>query len=285
MNKKTIAPAGKNEVHPCFYREAAGTYGRLHLPVAPRCNIKCRYCDRRIGCVNENRPGVTLRIFSPQAALAYARKILTRDKRIKVIGISGPGEPLANRETLETLRLVHREFPGHVKCLSTNGLELPEKIPELKAAGLNNVTVTVNTTAPATGAKIYAYVKRGGKIYRGEEAARLLWERQREGIVLAVAAGLRVKVNTIFIPGINEEELPSLAKTLARLGVHLMNLVPLIPLADFSRLRPPGAGELQKMRARLRVALPQMDWCRQCRADAAGLLIEEEEEAGQKCSL
>ena len=263
--------------HPCFNRAAVGHYGRVHLPVAPKCNIKCRYCDRRYGCVNENRPGVTYQILSPGDATSYARGILTGDKRIRVIGIAGPGEPLANEETIETLRMVHREFPDHIKCLSTNGLALPDKVAELKEVGLNNLTVTVNTVDPRIGSKIYDYVKFRGEVYRGEEAAQLLWDRQREGISRAVDAGFRMKINTILIPGINEEGLADLAQTISRMGIHLMNLIPLIPLSDFSHLRAPSRDELNNARAQLRDFLPQMDWCRQCRADAVGLLTDKDE--------
>jgi Molybdenum cofactor biosynthesis enzyme len=263
------------KLHPCFDRAAVERFGRLHLPVAPRCNIKCHYCDRRYGCVNGNRPSITYQILKPDVALSYAKKILVQDKRIRAIGIAGPGDPLANKKTIETLRLIQQEFPNYIKCLCTNGLALPEKVAELKEAGLNNITITVNTTDSLIGAKIYAYVMWKGKAYRGEAAARLLWNRQKEGIVKAIDCGLRVKVNTIFIPGINEKGLVDLARTVSRLGVPLMNLVPLIPLADFSHLRAPTRDELRKMRTQLQVFLPQMDWCRQCRADAVGLLDEE----------
>ncbi|MEQ2789490.1 nitrogen fixation protein NifB, partial [Flavonifractor plautii] len=45
--------------HPCLSVQAHFRYGRIHLPVAPRCNIRCGYCDRRYDCANESRPGVT----------------------------------------------------------------------------------------------------------------------------------------------------------------------------------------------------------------------------------
>jgi nitrogen fixation protein NifB len=205
-------------------------------------------------------------------ALLRARKMLERDGSIRAIGIAGPGDPLANEETMTTLRLVGREFPDYIKCLCTNGLALPEKAAELKEAGLNNLTVTVNAVDPRVGAKIYAHVIREKRIYRGEEAAALLWSRQKEGIERAVDCGLRVKVNTILIPGINDEGLAHLALAVSRLGVSLMNLVPLIPRGDFCHIHPPSGKMLRALRVRLQEFLPQMGWCRQCRADAAGLL-------------
>ncbi|HEX2769821.1 MAG TPA: nitrogen fixation protein NifB, partial [Geobacteraceae bacterium] len=59
---------GNIQGHPCF----GGNHhknGRIHLAVAPKCNIKCGYCTRRHDCANESRPGVTSRILTPQEAL------------------------------------------------------------------------------------------------------------------------------------------------------------------------------------------------------------------------
>ncbi|MCP2238971.1 hypothetical protein [Thermoanaerobacterium thermosaccharolyticum] len=62
--------------HPCFNPDAALYHGRIHLPVAPKCNIKCKYCDRKTGCVNENRPGVTTKVMDPYEAILYAKKMV-----------------------------------------------------------------------------------------------------------------------------------------------------------------------------------------------------------------
>ncbi|MFW5693191.1 MAG: hypothetical protein ACOCWL_03150, partial [Thermoguttaceae bacterium] len=57
--------------HPCFHADGRRRFGRIHLPVAPKCNLQCNFCDRRFDCVNESRPGVTSVILSPPQALAY----------------------------------------------------------------------------------------------------------------------------------------------------------------------------------------------------------------------
>ena len=75
--------------HPCFSMEAAHRFARLHLPVAPRCNIKCLYCNRKFDCVNESRPGVTSSVLSPTQAIAYLEKVLEAEPRITVAGIAG----------------------------------------------------------------------------------------------------------------------------------------------------------------------------------------------------
>ena len=42
--------------HPCFNKKSHRRFGRVHLPVAPRCNIQCKFCNRQFDCVNESRP-------------------------------------------------------------------------------------------------------------------------------------------------------------------------------------------------------------------------------------
>jgi len=51
--------------HPCFNKKASASYGRVHLPVAPHCNIQCNFCNRIYDCANENRPGVTAKVQTP----------------------------------------------------------------------------------------------------------------------------------------------------------------------------------------------------------------------------
>src|SRR5271169_1511883 len=110
------------KTHPCFTEEAHHKFGRIHLPVAPACNIQCRYCIRKYDCANESRPGITSRVMDPSEALERVRAVVERNGNISVIGIAGPGDPLANDATFETMHAIHKEFPGLTLCVSTNGL-------------------------------------------------------------------------------------------------------------------------------------------------------------------
>ena len=111
--------------HPCFNAEVKGECGRLHLPVAPKCNILCNYCNRKFDCVNESRPGVSSALLSPHQAVSYMEQVLAKEPRITVAGIAGPGDPFANpRETMKTIRLVRERFPEILLCLASNGLGL-----------------------------------------------------------------------------------------------------------------------------------------------------------------
>jgi nitrogen fixation protein NifB len=62
--------------HPCFSKEAHHKFGRIHLPVAPACNIQCRYCIREYDCANESRPGITSRVLKPHEALERVEAVL-----------------------------------------------------------------------------------------------------------------------------------------------------------------------------------------------------------------
>ena len=264
--------------HPCF----GGNHhknGRIHLAVAPRCNIKCGYCTRKHDCVNESRPGVTSRIYKPLEALEKVREVMASDTLgpvIKVVGIAGPGDPLANEETFETFRLVGREFPQLIKCLSTNGLLLPERISELEEIDLQSLTVTINALDPEVAGKIYSFILYHGKTYTGVEAGRIIIANQLEGVRRAVEYGMTVKINTVLIPGVNEDQIPLIAEKIKELGAFVMNVMPLIPQADFADLEPPTPEHLDNIRTANEKIIGQFKHCRQCRADAVGLIGQDE---------
>lgn len=263
--------------HPCFNENAKGVCGRVHLPVAPRCNIKCNYCDRRYDCVNESRPGVASALLSPAQALHYVGRVLDRDPRITVIGIAGPGDPFANGETLETMRRIRSRYPEMLLCVSTNGFGLLPVVDEIAEIGVSHVTVTVNAVDPEIGRAIYDHVRDGKVIYRGLKAAELLLERQRAGIAALKARGILVKVNTVVIPGVNDRHVAAVAEEMAGLRVDLQNCMALAPNAGtpFEGLPEPDRERMAEVRTQAGRFLPQMKHCRRCRADAVGLLAED----------
>lgn len=264
--------------HPCFNAEVKGECGRIHLPVAPRCNIKCNYCNRKYDCVNESRPGVASGVLSPVQAVAYLEEVLAKEPRISVVGIAGPGDPFANAaETIETLRLVREKFPHLLICLATNGLGLPPHLDELAAIGVSHVTLTVNAVDPAIGQKIFAWVRDGKIIYRGVKAAELLLQRQLESIRGLKKRGIVVKVNFIVIPGVNDHHVEEVARAMKELGVDLLNCMPMFPNAGtaFENIPEPDQEMLDRVREIGERHLPQMRHCTRCRADAVGLLGED----------
>lgn len=266
----------KNKIqgHPCF----GGNHhknGRMHLAVAPACNIKCGYCTRKHDCANESRPGVTSRLLTPAEALEKVREVMASPvvgPIIKVIGIAGPGDPLANEETFQTFELVKREFPQLMLCMSTNGLLLPESIDRLHELGLHSLTVTINAVDARVGARIYRHVTYHGRSYSGAEGAAILIANQFEGLKRAAELGMTIKVNTVLIPGINEDQIPLIAARVKELGAFVMNIMPLIPQADLAHIQRPSEEHLAQVRKANESIIGQFSHCKQCRADAIGLI-------------
>ena len=110
-------------------------------------------------------------------------------------------------------------------CLSTNGLALPAHAAELAELGVTHVTVTVTAVDPKIGSRIYAWVRDGKVIHRGEDAARLLLERQIEGIKILKKHGVIVKSNTIVVPGVNDQHVIEVSKLLSSLDVDIQNIM------------------------------------------------------------
>ncbi|MFI3292318.1 MAG: radical SAM protein [Rikenellaceae bacterium] len=261
--------------HPCFDAEAKHTHARVHLPVAPKCNIQCNYCNRKYDCVSESRPGVTSTVLSPKQSVGYLEELDSRLPNLSVIGIAGPGDPFANpEETLETMRLAHERFPEKIFCLSTNGLGLEPYIDQVAELNVSHVTITINSLDPVVLAKIYKWVRDGKHIYRGEEGGKRLLEKQLACIPKLKAKGITVKINSIIIPGINEDGIKEVARVCAQLGADVINCIPLIPVADtaFEDLENPDPKMVFRVRTLVSEHLTLMSHCARCRADAAGLL-------------
>ena len=258
--------------HPCFSQDAKHLFGRCHVAVAPKCNIQCNYCVRDFDCVNESRPGVASEILSPKEALLRIDEVVSKMKHIRVVGIAGPGDPLANEETFETLKAVHEKYPETILCISTNGLLLPDKLDELESYNVKNITVTLNAIDVAVGEKIYSFVEYENKRYTGREAAELLLHQQMKGIEDAVKRGMLVKINTVYIPGVNDFHIPEIAKKVGAVGVFNFNIIPLIPQYKFKDIVPPTPQEKARMHELCAPYVRQMRHCQRCRADAVGLL-------------
>jgi nitrogen fixation protein NifB len=259
-----------SKTHPCLNGDAHGKYGRIHLPVSPTCNIQCNFCKRDCNS-NEDRPGVANGILSPKDAVSTIKKALELCPEITVVGIAGPGDTLATPNAIETFKLVNEAYPELIKCISTNGLLLYRYAQELYDVGVRTLTVTVNAVDPYIQSQINAHVILDGKIYYGEEAARLLIENQLKGIEAISKLGVIVKVNSVLIPGINDDHIESIAQTVKKAGATLYNIIPLIPQHDLSHIPAPNCEQLDSARVAAEKHLEVFRHCKHCRADACGI--------------
>ncbi|MDR3233292.1 MAG: nitrogenase cofactor biosynthesis protein NifB [Planctomycetaceae bacterium] len=265
----------KFENHPCFNSESRHRTARIHLPTADKCNIQCKFCNRKYDCVNESRPGVTSVVLKPLQALSYLDSVTKTLNNIAVAGIAGPGDPFAcPDETLQTLELVRRKYPDMMLCLATNGLELAGYVEQIAQLQVSHVTITLNAVEPVIGAKIYSWVRYKNRVYRGIEGASVLLERQREAVRLLKERRIVVKINTVIIPGINDEHAVAVAETCEKLGVDVQNCIPLMHVegTELDGHKLPEQSEMLALREKAGKYVTQMSHCARCRADAAGIV-------------
>jgi len=268
--------------HPCFNEEAKHKYARVHLPVAPKCNIQCNYCNRQYDCCNESRPGVTSTVLMPFQAAYYFSVLKQKLNNLSVAGIAGPGDPFANpKETLATIELIEKESPDMIFCLSSNGLDLAPYIDRIAKLNVSDVTITINSINIDTLEKIYSWVRFGNRIYKGKSAGRLLLSRQLYCIRKLKEKGIMVKINTVVIPGINDQDIEDLAREVALLGADTMNCIPMYPTAGtlFEQIKEPSKEMMKEIKSRISHYIKPMTHCARCRADAAGLLGHDDVEA------
>jgi cyclic pyranopterin phosphate synthase len=114
---------------------------------------------------------------------------------VRVVRITG-GEPLVRRNVEHLVELL-REIPGLEIALTTNGALLPQKAEALARAGLDRVTVSLDSVDDAT--------------FRALNDVDFPVSRVLEGIDAAAAAGLRVKVNAVVKRGANDDGIVALA--------------------------------------------------------------------------
>jgi len=255
--------------HPCFGGQKNNA-GRIHLPVSPGCNIACRFCDRTINDV-EQRPGVTSKVLEVDECGEILKKALAICPDIKVAGIAGPGDTLATDRALDAFRLIKKEFPDLIKCMSTNGLLLNERADEVIDVGIDSLTVTVNAIDPKIESKLNAYIIYHGEKIEGEEGAKILIKNQLEGIRKVSSAGITVKVNTVLVPEINGDHIEAIARAVSEAGASIYNIIPLIPQHELKNLQAPTCMEIDSARTKASKYIDVFRHCQRCRADAVGV--------------
>jgi nitrogen fixation protein NifB len=268
--------------HPCYSEQAHHYFARMHVAVAPACNIQCNYCNRKYDCANESRPGVVSEVLTPEQAVRKALAVAAAIPQMTVLGIAGPGDALANPgRTFETFRRLTEKAPDIRLCLSTNGLALPACVDEIARHNVAHVTITINCLDPEIGARIYPWIYWNRRRVHGPEAAAILIGQQQKGLEMLVERGILVKVNSVMIPGINDAHLREVSRAVRAKGAFLHNIMPLIADAGhgthfgLTGQRGPTAAELRALQDECAGDMPMMRHCRQCRADAVGMLGED----------
>lgn len=206
------------------------TGGCLYMPVAGKTGYRMADAE-----------DASLQAISPIQAYADFRRVLELGT-VRMTGVCGPGDALADAaNTLAFLRMVRDAHPEVGLCLTTLGLGGAEWAEELGRLGLDLITILVDTVHPGTADKLYAWVRPGKKTLPRSAALDLLLCKQAEAVRAFTAAGVRVDILTTIRPGINDHEVGIIARAMAALGAHSMQV----------RLAP-GRDEETKLLNRLR---------------------------------
>jgi cyclic pyranopterin phosphate synthase len=186
------------------------TFGRpletLRVSITDRCNFRCVYCMPKETFGRDHA-------FLERSALLSLEEIarvatVFAQLGVRTLRITG-GEPLVRRNVEHLVELL-RAIPGLDLALTTNGSLLPQKAEALARAGLDRVTVSLDSVDDAT--------------FRALNDADFPVARVLEGIDAAAAAGLRVKVNAVVKRGANEDGIVALAEHFRGTG-HVLRFI------------------------------------------------------------
>lgn len=236
-------------------------FEELALPVAPSCNMMCNFCSKESDCIcNGNNPDSLSKPMTPRQAVNWAVASVNKNKKIKVIRISGPGEPLFNNHTFEVLRRLNTELPEYTYSISTNGLQLDEKVEELEKLNVKEVNVSLNSIYNDTAQKLYSrIVKKNQIVAHSAEMAEILLNSQIEGIKHCVKSGIIVNINTIYFPGINHDDIYTIALKCKEWGVNSMCIISCYPNGKFQKQQIPSLAELVHLKQELSRVLQRIE--------------------------
>jgi cyclic pyranopterin phosphate synthase len=205
----------------------------LRVSVTDRCDLRCVYCMAEDMTFLPKSDVLSLEEID-RVAGAFVR---LGTRKIRITG----GEPLVRRNVMTLFRMLsERQRDGLEELtLTTNGTLLARDATALAACGVRRVNVSLDTLIPER----FAAITRWGKI-----------DNTLKGIFAARDAGLQVKINTVAMPGVNEDEYDSL---LEWCGLHgfdltLIETMPMGEIAGDAEGRDKQYLPLSIVRARLR---------------------------------
>jgi cyclic pyranopterin phosphate synthase len=213
----------------------------LRVSVTDRCDFRCTYCMAEDMTFLPKAELLTLEELDRLCSAFVAKGV----RKLRLTG----GEPLVRRNVMSLINGLGRHLrTGALDelTLTTNGSQLAKFATDLKAAGVRRVNVSLDTLDPAR----FRDITRWGKI-----------EPVLEGIDAALAVGLKVKINTVALRGINEDEIEALMTWAHGKGMDF-TLIETMPMGEVDADRTDQYLPLSLVRSRLaqRFTLEESDY-------------------------
>jgi cyclic pyranopterin phosphate synthase len=222
---REIQPDGSAALIDGFGRRI--TYVRLS--VTDRCDLRCRYCMAERMQFLPKRQILTLEEMAALADLLIARGV----RKIRLTG----GEPLVRKGVMELVRMLGGRLGRGLDelVLTTNGTRLERFASELYEAGVRRINVSLDSRNP----DLFGHITRGGDL-----------DQVLRGIEAALAARLSVKINTVALAGINEDEIEAMLRWCAARAMDL-TLIETMPLGEVEEDRTNHYLPLDRVKRRL----------------------------------
>jgi cyclic pyranopterin phosphate synthase len=213
----------------------------LRVSVTDRCDFRCIYCMPEHMAFLPKKDVLSLEELDRLCSAFISKGV----ERIRLTG----GEPLVRRDIMVLVRSLSRHLAScalRELTLTTNGSQLARYAGELAAAGIKRVNVSVDTRDP----------EKFGAITRGGDLSRVM-----DGIRAAREAGIAIKINTVALRGLNENEIPDLISWAHGEGMDI-SLIETMPMGDADGDRTEHYLPLSLVRARLmrRYTLDESDY-------------------------
>ena len=202
----------------------------LRVSVTDRCDLRCVYCMAEHMTFLPKADVLTLEELDRVASAFVGLGV----RKLRLTG----GEPLVRKGFMTLVEGLSRHLASGALdelTLTTNGTRLAEFAPQLAAAGVRRINVSLDTLKP----DLFRKLTRGGDL------AKVLG-----GIAAAQAAGLAVKINTVALKDDNAEELPELIGWAHRHG-HDITLIETLPLGEIEADRTDQFLSLKDVRREL----------------------------------
>lgn len=201
----------------------------LRLSVTDRCDLRCAYCMPERQTFLPRAEVLTLEELH-ELSLGFIARGITK---LRLTG----GEPLVRRDMIELVQALGRKLGDGLEelTLTTNATRLAEFADQIAGAGVRRLNVSLDTLDRA----------RFAKLTRRDSLPQVL-----EGIAAAKAAGLKVKLNTVALKGVNEDEIPELIAWAHGQDLDL-TLIEVMPLGEVEEDRFDHYLPLSAVRERL----------------------------------